>query len=101
MEKSSEIKITPELLDNLCELAKLKLTEDEKKAFLRDLNRILEYFSVIDEIEVGDVEPAFHVLGLSNVMRDDEVGGERLAHEEALENAPHGEEGYIKAPRMV
>ncbi|NHW44639.1 MAG: Asp-tRNA(Asn)/Glu-tRNA(Gln) amidotransferase subunit GatC [Candidatus Verstraetearchaeota archaeon] len=101
MEEGGKITITPELLDHLCELAKLKLTESEKKAFLRDLNRILEYFSVIDEVEVGDVEPAFHVLGLSNVMREDEVSEERLAQEEALANAPHKEEGYIKAPRMV
>jgi len=101
MEKSGEITITPELLDHLCELAKLGLTDDEKKAFLRDLNRILEYFSVIDEVEAGDVEPAFHVLGLSNVMREDEVGEERLTQDEALANAPYKEEGYIKAPRMV
>ena len=101
MEKGSRITITPELLDYLCELAKLRLTDDEKKAFLRDLNRILEYFSIIDEVEVGDVEPAFHVLGLSNVMREDEVGEERLTQDEALANAPYKEEGYIKAPRMV
>ncbi len=101
MEKSDRMAITPELLDHLCELAKLGLTDGEKRAFLRDLNRILEYFSIIDEVEVGDVEPAFHVLGLSNVMREDEVGGERLTQEEALANAPYKEEGYIKAPRMV
>jgi len=101
MEKGGKITITPELLDHLCELAKLRLTEDEKRVFLRDLNRILEYFSVIDEVEAGDVEPAFHVLGLSNVMREDEVGGERLTQDEALANAPYKEEGYIKAPRMV
>jgi aspartyl-tRNA(Asn)/glutamyl-tRNA(Gln) amidotransferase subunit C len=101
MEKCSKITITPELLDHLCELAKLKLTEDERNAFLRDLNRILEYFSIIDEVEAEGVEPAFHVLGLSNVMREDEIGRERLTQEEALANAPYKEEGYIKAPRMV
>jgi aspartyl-tRNA(Asn)/glutamyl-tRNA(Gln) amidotransferase subunit C len=101
MERGNKITITRELLDHLCELAKLRLTEDEKKTFLRDLNRILEYFSIIDEVEVSDVEPAFHILGLSNVMREDEVGEERLTQEEALANAPYKEEGYIKAPRMV
>lgn len=101
MKKDERISITPELLDYLSELAKLKLTDEEKEAFLRDLNRILEYFSIIDEVEVADVEPAFHVLGLSNVMREDEVGGDVLTQEEALANASHKEEGYIKAPRMV
>ncbi|MEM4575908.1 MAG: Asp-tRNA(Asn)/Glu-tRNA(Gln) amidotransferase subunit GatC [Candidatus Nezhaarchaeales archaeon] len=99
--KNERITITPELLDYLSELAKLKLTDKEKETFLRDLNRILEYFSIIDEVEVADVEPAFHVLGLSNVMREDEVGGDALTQDEALANASHKEEGYIKAPRMV
>ncbi|MDH5816178.1 MAG: Asp-tRNA(Asn)/Glu-tRNA(Gln) amidotransferase subunit GatC [Candidatus Nezhaarchaeota archaeon] len=101
MSDSRKTIITPETLDYLSELAKLKLTEGEKKTFLRDLNRILEYFSIIDEIEVADVEPAFHVLNVSNVMREDEVGGDSLTQDEALANAGHKEEGYIKAPRMV
>ncbi|MCS7139189.1 MAG: Asp-tRNA(Asn)/Glu-tRNA(Gln) amidotransferase subunit GatC [Candidatus Nezhaarchaeota archaeon] len=101
MTEAKEIKITPELLDYLSKLAKIKLREDEKAVFLKDLNRILEYFSILDEVEASDVEPAFHVIGLSNIARDDEVGGEPLTQDEALLNAPHKEEGYIKAPRMV
>lgn len=98
---SREVIITPETLEYLSELAKLRLTESEKKIFLRDLNRILEYFNIIDEVEVANVEPAFHVLNVSNVMREDEVGGDSLTQDEALTNAGHKEEGYIKAPRMV
>jgi len=101
MSGSQKVTITPELLDRLSELAKVKLTDEEKEMFLRDLNRILEYFSIIDEVDVSNVEPAFHVLGLSNIMREDEVGGDPLTQEEALLNAPQKEEGYIKAPRMV
>ncbi|MEM2535098.1 MAG: Asp-tRNA(Asn)/Glu-tRNA(Gln) amidotransferase subunit GatC, partial [Candidatus Nezhaarchaeales archaeon] len=101
MGDSREAIITPETLEYLSELARLRLTESEKKIILRDLNRILEYFSIIDEVEVADVEPAFHVLNVSNVMREDEVGGDSLTQGETLANAGHKEEGYIKAPRMV
>ncbi|MEM0217743.1 MAG: Asp-tRNA(Asn)/Glu-tRNA(Gln) amidotransferase subunit GatC [Candidatus Nezhaarchaeales archaeon] len=101
MGDSREAIITPETLEYLSELARLRLTESEKKIILRDLNRILEYFSIIDKVEVTDVEPAFHVLNVSNVMREDEVGGDSLTQGEALANASHKEEGYIKAPRMV
>lgn len=101
MSRSEKIIITPALLDHLSELAKVKLSEEEKKLLLKDLNRILEYFSIIDEVETSNVEPAFHVLGLSNVMREDETDGDHLTQDEALSNAPQKEEGYIKAPRMV
>ena len=101
MSGSQKVTITPELLDHLSELAKVKLTDEEREMFLKDLNRILEYFSIIDEVDASNVEPAFHILGLSNVMREDEVGGDSLTQEEALSNAPQKEEGYIKAPRMV
>ncbi|RLF03959.1 MAG: Asp-tRNA(Asn)/Glu-tRNA(Gln) amidotransferase GatCAB subunit C, partial [Thermoprotei archaeon] len=62
---------------------------------------ILDYFSIIDEVDASNVEPAFHILGLSNVMREDEINGDPLTQDEALSNAPQKEEGYIKAPRMV
>ncbi|RLF13056.1 MAG: Asp-tRNA(Asn)/Glu-tRNA(Gln) amidotransferase GatCAB subunit C [Thermoprotei archaeon] len=97
----SELTITPELLDHLSNLAKLKLTEEEKRIFIRDLNRILEYFNVIDEVDTSGVDQVFHILGLTNTMREDEVGGEPLSQEQALSNAASKEEGYIKAPRMV
>ena len=101
MSRSEKIIITPELLDHLSELAKMKLSEEEKSLFLKDLNRILDYFSIIDEVEAPNIEPAFHILGLSNVMREDEINGDPLTQDEALSNAPQKEEGYIKAPRMV
>ncbi len=101
MSRSEKIIITPELLDHLSELAKMKLSEEEKRLFLKDLNRILDYFSIIDEVDASNIEPAFHILGLSNVMREDEINGDSLTQDEALSNAPQKEEGYIKAPRMV
>ncbi|MHC1601121.1 MAG: Asp-tRNA(Asn)/Glu-tRNA(Gln) amidotransferase subunit GatC [Candidatus Nezhaarchaeales archaeon] len=101
MSRSEKIIITPELLDHLSELAKMKLSEEEKRLFLKDLNRILDYFSIIDEVDASNIEPAFHILGLSNVMREDEINGDPLTQDEALSNAPQKEEGYIKAPRMV
>ena len=101
MSRSEKIIITPELLDHLSELAKMKLSEEEKRLFLKDLNRILDYFSIIDEVDASNIEPACHILGLSNVMREDEINGDPLTQDEALSNAPQKEEGYIKAPRMV
>lgn len=94
------IKLSEELVAHLAWLARIELSEEEVKRFTEQLNRVLEYFKILDEADVENVEPAFNILGLSNVSREDEVAPS-LSQEEALSNAPASEGGYIKAPPMV
>lgn len=93
-------KLSEELVAHLAWLARLELSEEEVKRFTEQLNRVLEYFKILDEANVEGVEPAFNVLGLSNVMREDEVRPS-LSQEEVLRNVPASENGYIRAPPMV
>lgn len=92
--------IDEEAVRRLAWLARLKLTDEEVKEYAKQLSRILEYFKVLDEAPTEGVEPLFHVLELTNVMREDEPGA-TLSVEEALDNAPRKEGNYIEAPRMV
>lgn len=91
--------ITREEVEHIAELAKIELTEDEKNTFSDQLDRILEYFKKIDELELEGVEPTTHVMDVYNVFRKDEER-ESLPQEEVLENAPEKEDDYIKAPRV-
>ncbi|WP_456329028.1 Asp-tRNA(Asn)/Glu-tRNA(Gln) amidotransferase subunit GatC [Archaeoglobus sp.] len=81
------------------ELAKIEITEEQAEKFRKEFEKIMDYFNILDEVE-EDVEPTFHVLPITNVFRED-VEGECLSQEEALSNAKHKEEGYIKGPRVV
>ncbi|HEX58874.1 MAG TPA: Asp-tRNA(Asn)/Glu-tRNA(Gln) amidotransferase GatCAB subunit C, partial [Methanomicrobia archaeon] len=44
--------------------------------------------------------PTHHVIGITNVFRDDEVE-ESLPQEEVLRNAPKREDGYFKGTRIL
>jgi len=91
--------ITPDQVEHVGWLARIKLSGDEKKRYAEQLNDILDYFEKIDELET-DVEPTYHVLALHNVFREDIASGS-LKQGEALVNAPREKDGYFKAPRIV
>ncbi len=91
--------ITKKNVEHIGWLARIKLTEEEKEKFTKQLNSILDYFEKLDEVET-DVPPTHHVLGLTNVFRDDVVE-KSMSQEDALGNAPKKEGGYFKGPRIV
>ncbi|HIE32313.1 MAG TPA: Asp-tRNA(Asn)/Glu-tRNA(Gln) amidotransferase subunit GatC, partial [Methanosarcinales archaeon] len=66
--------ITPDQVEHVGWLARIKLSGDEKKRYAEQLNDILDYFEKIDELET-DVEPTYHVLALHNVFREDIASG--------------------------
>lgn len=95
--------ITKEDLEHIGWLSRLELSDDDKDKYSPKLNSILDYFGELDGVDVEDVEPTYHVLPLSNVFREDEVGGTTtsLTQDEALSNAPKKQDGFFKAPRMM
>ncbi len=95
--------ITKEDLEHIGWLSRLELSDEDKDKYSPKLNSILDYFGELDEVDTEDVEPTYHVLPLSNVFREDEVGGTTitLSQDEALFNAPKKQDGFFKAPRMM
>ncbi len=92
--------ITPAVIDHVASLARLELTDQEKKKFLRDLNEILAAFRDLDKIDTKNVEPSFQPLPLSDVMRDDAIE-KCITQERALFNTEHKEKGFFKGPKVV
>ncbi len=94
------MKVDKELIKNVAELARLKLSEEEKKRFLKDLKEILDAFSKIDEVDTKEIEGTFHSVEMKDRLRDDLVE-DSLSQEEALENTEHKKDGYFKGPRAI
>ncbi len=91
--------LTKEEVEHLAELAKVNLSEEEKEIFREQLERILEYFKKIDQLDLTGVEPTTHVMDVSNVFRED-VRKKSLPPQDVLANAPQKEGRYFKAPRV-
>ena len=91
--------ISREDVEYVAALARLELTEPEIKEYTEQLNSILDYATMLERLNTEDVVPTAHAVPLHNVMREDQVGPS-LNHEKALKNAPDGEEGFFRVPRI-
>lgn len=62
--------INDSIIERVSEIARLKLSDKEKEKFREEFKRILEEFSIIDEIKVGEKE-LYYVVENVNVLRKD------------------------------
>lgn len=95
-----ERRITAKEVEHVARLAHVELSAAEKRLFTKQFNDILDYFEKIDEANIEDVPPTYHVLDLVNVYRKDEAR-ESMSQKDALRNAPKKEKRFFKAPRMA
>lgn len=87
-------------VDHVARLARLSLTDEERALFTEQLRHILDYFTRLQELDLGAVAPTSHILAASEVLRQDEVRPS-LDREEVLAAAPEAEEGFFKVPPVL
>ena len=92
--------VTGRDVENIASLARLSFTEDEVENMTGTLNRILEYFDKLSELDTSQVEPLAHILPVENVVRDDVVVPS-FDQETALANAPKHDQGHFVVPRVI
>lgn len=94
------MKINIKDIEYIANLARLELSEDEKKQQLEKMNTILDYMEIIKEVNTDGVEPMVHVIPINNVFRKDEVQ-ETLDREQTVQNAPEEAQGMFRVPKIV
>lgn len=87
-------------VEHVALLSRLNLTEEEKKLYSEQLNAMLEYAGMLEELDTDGIPPTAHVLPLKNVFREDKVE-EHLSLEKTLQNAPDAEGNFFKVPKIV
>ena len=94
------VSVSEKEVEHIAWLARIELSEEEKKLFTEQFNTILEYFKIIDEVETNNVPPTFNIIDLTNVLREDVIEPS-LPKDDALKNAPKKEKGYFKASKII
>lgn len=92
--------ISDETMEYVGILAKLELSEEEKGAAQKDMERMLDYIDKLNELDTSGVEPMSHVFTINNVFREDIVE-DRDGGEDTLANAPERRERTFVVPRTV
>jgi aspartyl-tRNA(Asn)/glutamyl-tRNA(Gln) amidotransferase subunit C len=87
-------------IEHLARLARLSVSDDEKKLFADQIDGILNYMDKLNELDTGNVGPTSHVISLSNVVREDLLKGS-LDRKDALTNAPDKTDKFYRVPKII
>ena len=98
MSKKAEVQIDEKLVKEIATLARLDLTDEETKMFVSQFKDILDYVSILNEVDTENVAPAY-LSSNKSVTREDEVE-ESVPTEEFLSNAPQSKDEYVVIPRV-
>lgn len=97
---NSGMALTLEEVEHIAELARLRLTDEEKALFREQLSAILDYADMLNRLDTSDIPPTATVLPLRTVLRPDEVTPS-TPRERLLANAPAQEAGMFQVPPVL
>lgn len=88
------------VMENVEILAKLALTEEERKKAKEKMQEMLDYVDKLNELDTDEIEPLSHTFSMGNVFREDVVtnGDDRDA---MLDNTPKCKDGQYQVPKTV
>jgi aspartyl-tRNA(Asn)/glutamyl-tRNA(Gln) amidotransferase subunit C len=87
-------------IEKVAKLARLRLSEDEKRKFEGQLDQILAHIEQLSRVDTTGVEPTSHAIPIHNAFREDEIKPS-FPKEEVMGIAPATEDGHFKVPRII
>lgn len=84
----------------IADLARLELSEEEIDKYTHQLSAILDYFTLLQELDTDHIEQTASVLPLTNVLREDVVGA-TLSPEDVVKNAPDAEDNQFRVSAVL
>jgi aspartyl-tRNA(Asn)/glutamyl-tRNA(Gln) amidotransferase subunit C len=88
------------LIDKLSKLAMLQFNDEERSEIKSDLEKMIGFVDKLKELDTTGVEPLLHMSNNTDILRQD-IPGNMINREEALQNAPLHNEQYFKVPKVI
>jgi aspartyl-tRNA(Asn)/glutamyl-tRNA(Gln) amidotransferase subunit C len=99
MSKKADLLVDEKLVKEIASLARLDLSQEETEMFVSQFKDILDYVSVLNEVDTENVPPAYLSSGNKTVVREDSIE-ESVPTNEFLSNAPQSKDDYVVIPRV-
>ena len=96
---SAEIQVDEKLVKEIASLARLDLTQEETEMFVSQFKDILDYVSILNEVDTDDVPPAYLSSANKSVIREDLIEAS-VPTNEFISNAPQSKDDYVVIPRV-
>jgi aspartyl-tRNA(Asn)/glutamyl-tRNA(Gln) amidotransferase subunit C len=94
------MKITPQEISHVANLARLHLSREELEAMALHLDDMLTYVAKLNELDTKSVKPTTHAISIVNAFREDEVKSS-LPRDKALANGPQQNDEAFVVPRII
>ena len=94
------MKISPEEVKHVADLARLEMSPEEVESMTRQLDGILNYVAKLNELDTAGVQPTTHAISIVNAFREDRVKVS-LAREDTLANAPQQDGESFVVPKVI
>ena len=94
------MKLTQKEVEYVANLARIQVSEAEKKQFSNDLSSILTYMQELNEVDTKGVSPMSSVLSQASLLREDEVL-KSIVQDKVIENAPAVKDGMFQVPKII
>jgi aspartyl-tRNA(Asn)/glutamyl-tRNA(Gln) amidotransferase subunit C len=94
-----EVRVDEKLVKEIAFLARLDLSEEETEMFVSQFKDILDYVSILNEVDTENISPAYLSSANKSVMREDETE-ESVPTQEFLANVPESKDDYVVIPRV-
>ena len=94
------MKLDTNTINKIAKLARIKLSDEEAKDLLRDMNSILDWVEQLNEVNTDSIEPLANISSSILPQRKDESRDENSS-DEILQNSPDKLEGYFAVPKVV
>lgn len=92
--------LTLEEVEHIALLARLELSEEEKKRYQQQLSSILDHIAQLQELDTSDVLPLSSVIAEKMSLRADEPG-DCLTSDELMQNAPQSVDKQFRVPPVL
>lgn len=91
--------ISKEEVEHVARLVRIKLNNEEKEKFAKDLSEIIDYVAELEKAPTEGVESISQISGLENIARTDKITLS-LSNEKVLQNAPDKKGNFIKVKKV-
>ena len=92
--------VSKEEVLHIAKLANLNLKDEEVDEYAKNLQDILNFVDILNNVDTENVEESIGTVNTSNVFRKDEIK-ECTNRDLLLENAPEQEDGMFKIPKVI
>lgn len=93
-------RMSNETLDYIANLANIKIEDDEKEAFTKNLDDIIGFADALNLVDASEFKPLSFIGGQKNIFRKD-VCEPSLDIDAVLKNAPSSHKNYFSVPDSI